>query len=97
MSETIITVTEAARNFADCINRAHYQRQSFLLLKNGVPFARIVPIQEPVSGHGRDIAEALANVELPPDEAVDWSQDLKTARKQLEPPQDKWKSSSTQT
>ena len=35
MKETIITVTEAARNFADCINRTHYQGTSFLLLKNG--------------------------------------------------------------
>ncbi len=40
MSETIITVTEAARNFADCVNRSHYQKTTFVLLKNGVPFAR---------------------------------------------------------
>lgn len=25
MKETVITVTEAARNFAECVNRAHYQ------------------------------------------------------------------------
>jgi hypothetical protein len=25
MSEKAISVTEAARNFADCVNRAHYQ------------------------------------------------------------------------
>jgi antitoxin (DNA-binding transcriptional repressor) of toxin-antitoxin stability system len=48
MSETTLTVTEAARNFADCINRAHYQKQSFLLLKNGVPFARIIPVEAPL-------------------------------------------------
>ena len=35
MKRTTITVTEAARNFADCINRAHYQNTSFVLLKNG--------------------------------------------------------------
>ena len=34
MKETTITVTEAARNFADCVNRAHYQNTTFVLLKN---------------------------------------------------------------
>ena len=36
MKAKTITVTEAARNFADCVNRAHYQQVTFVLLKNGV-------------------------------------------------------------
>ena len=43
MKKTTITVTEAARNFADCVNRVHYQNQSFVLLKNGKPVAKLVP------------------------------------------------------
>lgn len=43
MKPISITVTEAARNFADCINRARYQGATFILLKNGIPVARIVP------------------------------------------------------
>jgi prevent-host-death family protein len=43
MSEKVISVTEAARNFADCLNRARYQGTTFILHKNGVPVARIVP------------------------------------------------------
>ena len=35
MRKTTISVTEAARNFADCVNRAHYQNVTFVLLKNG--------------------------------------------------------------
>jgi antitoxin (DNA-binding transcriptional repressor) of toxin-antitoxin stability system len=38
-----ISVTEASRNFADCINRARYQGTTFILHKNGVAVARIVP------------------------------------------------------
>jgi prevent-host-death family protein len=38
-----MSVTEASRNFADCINRARYQGTTFILHKNGVPVARIVP------------------------------------------------------
>lgn len=52
MSDTTISVTEAARHFADCVNRAHYQNQTFVLLKNGVPFARLVPAGEPVCREG---------------------------------------------
>ena len=58
MKKAVITVTEAARNFADCVNRAHYQDTSFVLLKNGKPFARLVPGSEKVCT-GRELAEAL--------------------------------------
>jgi len=89
MSEKILTVTEAARNFADCVNRAHYQNQTFVLLKNGVPFARLVPAGRPVC-HGSDLAEALAPAVLSDEEARAWNRDLKAARKKLKAPADKW-------
>jgi antitoxin (DNA-binding transcriptional repressor) of toxin-antitoxin stability system len=38
-----ISVTEAARNFSDCVNRARYQGVTFILHRNGIPVARIVP------------------------------------------------------
>ena len=31
MQKTTVSVTEAARNFADCVNRAHYQNVTFVL------------------------------------------------------------------
>ena len=43
MKTTPISVTEAARNFADCVNRVRYQNMTFVLLKNGTPVARLVP------------------------------------------------------
>jgi antitoxin (DNA-binding transcriptional repressor) of toxin-antitoxin stability system len=90
MKKTRITVTEAARNFADCVNRVHYQNATFVLLKNGEPFARLVPGNEKVCG-GRELAEILANVELPEDEAKAWRRDLQAARKTLKPPTNKWR------
>jgi antitoxin (DNA-binding transcriptional repressor) of toxin-antitoxin stability system len=80
MSETIITVTEAARNFADCVNRAHYRNETFVLLKNGVPFARLVPEGERVCCSGKQLAAALSGVALGSAEARAWSRDLKAAR-----------------
>ena len=89
MESKTITVTEAARNFADCVNRAHYQNTTFVLLKSGKRFARIEPDREKRCT-GRDLAEALSNAELSDQEARDWHRDLVAARKVLKKPHDKW-------
>jgi antitoxin (DNA-binding transcriptional repressor) of toxin-antitoxin stability system len=89
MKTETISVTEAARNFADCLNRAHYQNTTFVLLKNGKPFARLVPD----GGHvctGRDLADALREVRLTDDEAKAWRRDLRNGRKKLKPPVNQW-------
>ncbi len=86
----VISVTEAARNFADCINRAHYQNVTFILLKNGSPVARLVPEVEKVCT-GRDLAAAIARARLPEDEARAWHRDLRSARSRLKPASDKWR------
>ena len=90
MRQTIITVTEAARNFADCVNRAHYQNVTFVLLKNGSPVARLVPDSEKVCV-GRDLAQVLVDAKLSHDEAAAWHCDVQAARKTLKPPADKWR------
>jgi antitoxin (DNA-binding transcriptional repressor) of toxin-antitoxin stability system len=90
MKKTTITVTEAARNFADCINRAHYQNQSFVLMKNGKAVARLIPEPEKVCT-GADLAKALEKVDLTPEEARAWHKDLVVARKALKAQGDKWR------
>lgn len=60
-----------------------------MLLKNGSPFARLVPDAEKVCT-GRDLAEALAGTELPEEEAKNWHRDQISARKTLKTPGDKW-------
>ena len=90
MRKTSISVTDAARNFADCVNRVHYQNVTFVLLKNGSPVARLVPDSEKVC-QGRDLAEALAKTDLPEAEAAAWHRDLQSARRNLKKPSDKWR------
>jgi antitoxin (DNA-binding transcriptional repressor) of toxin-antitoxin stability system len=90
MPKRTISVTDAARNFADCVNRAHYQDVTFVLLKNGSPVARLAPDTEKVCT-GRDLADALAYIKLPETEAAAWRRDLKAARKRIKPPADKWR------
>ena len=90
MKPTPISVTEAARNFAECVNRVRYQNVSFVLLKNGRPVARIVPEQQKRCT-GPELAEALRKVDLSESEARAWHRDLMAARKALKPPKDKWR------
>jgi antitoxin (DNA-binding transcriptional repressor) of toxin-antitoxin stability system len=90
MRKTAISVTEAARNFADCVNRAHYQNVTFVLLKNGSPVARLDPDAEKVCT-GRELAEMLAKTRLPDAELKAWRRDLRSASKTLKAPVDKWR------
>lgn len=90
MKKTNISLTDAARNFADCVNRVHYQNMTFVLLKNGEPFARLVPDDEKVCS-GRDLAESLAKTELPASEARAWRRDLRSARRRLKAPAKQWR------
>ena len=89
MKDKPITVTEASRNFADCVNRVHYQKATFMLLKNGLPVARLGPAESKTC-LGRDLAEALSRCPLPADEGRAWRRDLQKARKTLKAPGDKW-------
>ena len=68
--------------FCRCINRAHYQNVTFVLLKNGKPVARLVPDNEKVC-LGRDLAETLAKADLPQSEARGWRRYFRAARKKL--------------
>lgn len=90
MKKTVISVTDAARNFADCVNRVRYQNMTYVLLKNGTPVARLIP-EAKKACTGPELAEALRQVDLPEEEAKAWHRDLMAARKILKPPKDRWR------
>ncbi len=89
MNKTAITVTEAARHFADYVNRVHTRNESFVLLKKGKPVASLIPQTEKICT-GKDLAKALERVELTPKEARAWQKDLAHARKALKSSRSKW-------
>jgi antitoxin (DNA-binding transcriptional repressor) of toxin-antitoxin stability system len=90
MKKTTISVTDAARNFADCVNRVRYQNMTFVLLKNGTPVAQLAPDREK-SCTGPELAKILKEVDLSEDDARAWHRDLMAARKILKPPKDRWR------
>jgi len=68
MRELSISVTQAARRFADCINRVRYQGASFVLQKNGVPVARIVPIESTSGSDFERLAVSLREARMEAEE-----------------------------
>jgi prevent-host-death family protein len=89
--ETTLTVTEAARNFADVVNRAYYRREATTLLKNGKPVARVVPAAAAVKT-GKEIAARMAGKRprLTPKEAEAFDADLREARAGMPKPVSLW-------
>jgi prevent-host-death family protein len=89
-----ISVTEASRNFADCVNRAHYQGASFLLHKSGAPVARIVPAEsQPKKDRELAVAlqKALEDVHVSEEEATSWLHNLEQTRGSLQPQGRPWR------
>jgi antitoxin (DNA-binding transcriptional repressor) of toxin-antitoxin stability system len=89
-----ISVTEASRNFADCVNRARYQGTTFILEKNGVPVARISPtVRKPVLGQevAVTLCKAVEDVRPGEEEATSWLHDLEQARGAMAPQGKPWR------
>jgi len=87
MDPVSISVTEASRNFSDCVNRARYQGACFILLKSGLPVARIEPADaQPRKGSelATALKQAVEGVQVSPEEATSWLHDLEQARGALQ-------------
>jgi prevent-host-death family protein len=89
--EPAISVTEAARNFADVVNRAYYRHETTTLLKNGKPVARIVPAG-PSMRTGKEIAAEMTSTRprLGVEEAEAFETDLLEARAEMPMPTSRW-------
>jgi len=86
-----ITVTEAARNFADIVNRAFYRHETTILVKNGVAVAYIAP----AAPTGLSAREALARWRLMPHldsgDANQMKRDILAGRRKLRRIRSPWK------
>jgi antitoxin (DNA-binding transcriptional repressor) of toxin-antitoxin stability system len=85
-----ITVTEAARNFADVVNRAFYRHETTVLTRNGVAVAHV----SPAAPSGISAREALTRwrliPRLGPTEAVAMKRDIAAGRGRLRPLRTPW-------
>lgn len=88
MKKTTVTVTEVTRNLAHCIKRVHFHNRSFVLFQSGKQVARLVPAIEKICT-GKELAEAIAEVDLSPTDALAWRKDVLNARKAIKIVEDK--------
>lgn len=77
MKETPISVTLAARKFADCVNLVRYQGVSFLLEKNGVPVARIVPLKTKIAS---DLEQSASTARPAPEETLSLAEEAQSTQ-----------------
>ena len=91
MAKTL-TVTEAARNFSDVVNRVFYRGESMDLTRGGKVVARLVPATELEAPTGRDVTaawEALPHLEK--DEADAFAEEVESGRRSLnKTPTSRW-------
>lgn len=90
MSEREMTVTDAARHFADLVNRTYYKGESTILIRSGEPVARMIPIGGS-SVLGSDFASKWSEMtHMDPDDADDFAESIETSRKNLKMPAPAW-------
>lgn len=76
MNERKMTVTEAARHFADLVNRTYYCGESTVLVRSGEPVAMVVPLGG-ASVTGRDwLSRWRSMPHLDPADADDFATEL---------------------
>jgi len=85
-----LSVTDAARHFADVVNRAFYRHETTVLVKNGVPVAHVAPLA-PTGISARELAHRWPLLpRLSPVDAAAFADDVATARAALPAPADPW-------
>lgn len=83
MSETAITVTDAARDFLRLIEQLEKTHESAVLVRDGQPVARLVPCSKPASSC-EELAERWSLQDrLSAEEADAFADDLEKARRDL--------------
>ena len=77
-----ISVTEAARHFAEYINRVVYRGESFVLVRGNKPVAELRPL--PAGNRLAELPALLASLpHLTPDEAAQFADDINAVREEL--------------
>lgn len=84
MTQTL-TVTEAARNFSDIVNRVYYQGQDYLLTRGGVVVAKLGRPEPGLSG--KELARRWELLpRLDPEDAEQWGEELESIKRSIPQP-----------
>jgi antitoxin (DNA-binding transcriptional repressor) of toxin-antitoxin stability system len=90
MSETAVSVAEAAKDFLGLLARVERERESAVLVREGKPVATLNPLPTTAITCS-ELAERWPKLEkLPPDEAEAFADDIEKARAKLPPLRPAW-------
>ncbi len=85
-----MTVTEAARNFSDLVNRVFYRGESMILTRNGNPVAFLTP-PAPLAKSARELAGGWEDSpHLDPVDAARFADELTQALQALPSAEGQW-------
>jgi prevent-host-death family protein len=90
MSETMLTIEEAARSLAAVVERVHERGEVAVLVKGGRPFARIVPVAPSEQGAGEFIAFLRRWRQEHPESDDQFATAIEESRNAVRPPHDPW-------
>ena len=87
MGVQTLTVTEAARNLSDVINRVYYQGHTFILTRGRVSVAQLTPVKALT---GAEFARRWPeHPRLTLDDAAEWLAELAELRTDISLPEDR--------
>jgi hypothetical protein len=84
-----LSVTEASRSFSDCVKRVYVRKESFAIIKLGVPWALLVPAPARVCT-SHELADDLASPSLSSEDRRNFAAALRKGRKALKPLRNPW-------
>ena len=87
-----MTVTQAARNFSDLVNRVQYQSMSVKLIKSNKVVAVISPVSQKSNMKVKDLPEFFASLPSLGEDAIQFEKDMKDIDSIMPKGTDEWES-----
>jgi len=85
----MLSVKEASKSFSACVNRVYSRKESFAIVKLGVPYALLVPASAP-GCNSHELADDLANANLSSQDRRAFAAALRKGRKGLKSLKNPW-------
>ncbi len=84
-----LSVTKAAKSFSECVDRVYSRKETFAIVKLGIPYALLVPAS-PIRCDSHELADDLAGAALPAEDRREMAAAVRLGRKALKAPKNPW-------
>jgi len=84
-----LSVTEAARSLSECVNRVYARKETFAIVKLGIPYALLVPAS-PTGCNSHELADDLADAVLPAEDRQELAGAVRKGRRALKSLRNPW-------